>query len=277
MQKYESGIYWHAIWLKDHSALIQVSSSGSTNDPQLDVEIGQLGAISLSDKREIETLVNRFFNLRLDLMPFYEAVKTDRIMAQITERLWGIKSPSTATVFEALINSVIEQQISLKAAWSMQRRLAVALGETLVCQARTYFIYPNPERLATSSIDQLRACGLSGRKAEYVQGISRLVTNGLNLEALSERNDEEIIAELSKIRGVGVWTAEMTMIRGMQKFDAMPADDLGLRRIIAHYYHHGQKIMGEEARRTAQAWPGWRGLASFYLIMAEQLGIEVTY
>ena len=109
-----------------------------------------------------------------------------------------------------------------------------------------------------------------------MQGISRLVTNGPNLEALSERNDEEIIAELSKIRGVGVWTAEMTMIRGMQKFDAMPTDDLGLRRIIAHYYHHGQKIMGEEARRTAQAWAGWRGLASFYLIMAEQLGIKVA-
>jgi len=276
MQKYESGIYWHAIWLRDRPALIQVSSSGTTNDPQLDVEIGQQGPISLSDKRDIKALVDRLFNLGLDLIPFYEAVKTDRIMAQITERLWGIRSPSTATIFEALINSVIEQQISLKAAWSMQKRLIEALGEALIWQGRTYFAYPEPERLASTSIEQLRACGLSGRKAEYVQGIGRLVTNGLDLEALSEQNDEEIIAELCKIRGVGVWTAEMTMIRGMQKFDAIPADDLGLRRILAHYYHHGQKITGEDARRTAQAWAGWRGLASFYLIMAEQFGIEVA-
>jgi DNA-3-methyladenine glycosylase II len=82
--------------------------------------------------------------------------------------------------------------------------------------------------------------------------------------------------ELGKIRGVGVWTAEMTMIRGMQKFDVIPADDLGLRRVISHYYHHCEKITGDVARRTAQSWAGWRGLASFYLIMAKQLGIEVA-
>ncbi|MCJ7444415.1 MAG: hypothetical protein MUO26_07795 [Methanotrichaceae archaeon] len=275
MQRYESGIYWHAIRLGDRPALIQVRSSGTTNDPELDVEIYKQSAISLNDKRETKELVGKLFNLRLNLMPFYEAVKHDRIMAQIIERLWGLRSPSTATVFEALIDSVIEQQISLKAAWSMQRRLVEILGDALLWKDRPYFAYPKPERLATSSIEQLRACGLSGRKAEYVQGIGKLVTNGLDIEALSARNEEEIIEKLGKIRGVGIWTAEMTMIRGMQKFDAMPADDLGLRRVIARYYHHGKKITGDDARRTAQSWAGWRGLASFYLIMAEQLGIEV--
>ncbi len=77
--------------------------------------------------------------------------------------------------------------------------------------------------------------------------------------------------ELSGVRGVGIWTAEMTMIRGMQKFDAMPADDLGLRRIISHYYYQDRRITGEEARSTAEGWKGWRGLASFYLIMAQML------
>jgi len=65
------------------------------------------------------------------------------------------------------------------------------------------------------------------------------------------------------------------MIRGLQKFDAMPADDLGLRRIISHYYYDGKKIGGDEARRTAQDWMPWRGLASFYLIMAERQRIEI--
>lgn len=88
-------------------------------------------------------------------------------------------------------------------------------------------------------------------------------------------DEEKIIDELSQIRGVGVWTAEMTMIRGMQKFDAFPADDIGLRRIIAHYYYGGEQITGEEAKYTAAAWAGWRGLASFYLVMAEQLKIVV--
>ncbi len=76
--------------------------------------------------------------------------------------------------------------------------------------------------------------------------------------------------ELSGVRGVGIWTAEMTMIRGMQKLDAMPADDLGLRRIISHYYQD-RRITGEEARKIALGWKGWRGLASFYLILAGEM------
>ena len=117
----------------------------------------------------------RLFNLNLDLLPFYEAVKSDRIMLQITRRLWGLHSPSTATVFEALVDSIIEQQISLKAAWSMQRRLIETFGGALTLRGRTYFAFPVPEKLAAASIEQLRACGLSGRKAEYVQGVAKLV------------------------------------------------------------------------------------------------------
>ncbi len=226
------------------------------------------------DRSDIEALVTRLFNLNLDLLPFYEAVKSDRIMLQITRRLWGLHSPSTATVFEALVDSIIEQQISLKAAWSMQRRLIEAFGEALTLQGRTYFAFPVPEKLAAATIEQLRACGLSGRKAEYVQGVAKLVQDGLDLESFRSWGEEKIIEELSQIRGVGVWTAEMTMIRGMQKYDAFPADDIGLRRIIAHYYYGGEKISGDEARQTAAAWSGWRGLASFYLVIAEMLQIE---
>jgi len=278
IQRYEDGIYWHAVRLENQPALIQVRSTGTTKDPEIRVEIEQQGTstISRDAKREAMALVERVFNLGLDLMPFYEAVKHDRIMAQITKRLWGLKSPSTATVFEALIDSVIEQQISLRAAWSMQRRLVEALGDAMTWKGRTFFAYPKPERLAGASIEMLRSYGLSGRKAEYVKGIGRLVMNGLDLDSLSSRSEKEIIEELVKIRGVGVWTAEMTMIRGMQKYDAIPADDLGLRRVIANYYNHGEKITGDDARRIAQSWAGWRGLASFYLIMADQLSVEVV-
>jgi DNA-3-methyladenine glycosylase II len=276
IQRYEDGAYWHVIRLTDRPALIKLHSSGTTNDPELNIEIEPLGAVSLKHEREVRAIVGRLFNFRLDLLSFYDAVKRDRIMAQIAEHLWGLKSPSTATIFEALIDSVIEQQISLKAAWSIQRKLVEALGDTLIWKGQTYFAYPKPEKLAIASIERLRACGLSNKKGEYIKGIGRLVMNGFDLEALSSQNEAGIIEKLCKIRGVGVWTAEMTMIRGMQKFDAIPADDLGLRRVIGHYYYHGEKITGEQARRTAQAWAGWRGLASFYLIVAKQTGIEVA-
>lgn len=274
IQRYEGGVFWQTVRLGGALALIRVSSQGTVDHPQIRVQVGPKDALSDDDKEDIETLVVRLFNLKLDLLPFYEAVKDDRIMRPIAKRLWGLHSPSTATAFEALIDSIIEQQISLKAAWSMQRRLIETFGEALNLRGRTYFAFPEPNVLEGATIEELRNCGLSGRKAEYVQGVARLVAGGLDLENFRAWDEKRIIEELSLIRGVGVWTAEMTMIRGMQKFDAFPADDIGLRRLIARYYYGSEKITGEEARRTAAAWAGWRGLASFYLVMAEMLKIE---
>jgi len=280
---YEGGTYRQAVSLGKRLALIKVRSLQTVEDPLLSVEVVPAdGAPDLShdlsseDAKAAKSIVTRLFNLDLDLQSFYDAVKGDPILAELSLRLRGLRSPSTATVFEALIDSIIEQQISLQAAHSMQRKLILAFGMSMSVGGVPHYIFPGPGQLSSATIDQLRGCGLSGRKAEYVLGVSRLVMDGLDLEGLRESDERKIIEELGKIRGVGVWTAEMTMIRGMQKFDAIPADDLGLRRVISHYYYHGGKISGEEARRTAKGWKGWRGLASFYLIMAEILGIKIA-
>lgn len=275
IQKYEGGIYSQAIRLGERLAHIKVRSLGTTDAPLLSADLQSDRAFSRREVLLAESSIQRIFNLDLNLLPFYAAAKGDRIMGRLTHLLRGLKSPSTATAFEALIDSIIEQQISLKAAWSMQRRLIETFGDALILGDRTLLIFPQAKRLAAAPIEQLRRCGLSGRKAQYVRDVSQRVSAGLDLEAFRAYPDEEIVEELCKIRGVGVWTAEMTMIRGLQKFDAMPADDLGLRRIISHYYYDGKKIGGDEARRTAQDWMPWRGLASFYLIMAERQRIEI--
>jgi DNA-3-methyladenine glycosylase II len=102
------------------------------------------------------------------------------------------------------------------------------------------------------------------------------VDGRLDLEKFKTYKDaEEIIMELCKIRGIGVWTVELTMLRGMNKLEVLPADDLGLRRHIAHYYCNDRKISGEEARSIAERWGNWKGLAGFYLILAARLGVEL--
>jgi DNA-3-methyladenine glycosylase II len=101
-------------------------------------------------------------------------------------------------------------------------------------------------------------------------------TGNLDLEKLKGyEHVEYIIAGLDKVRGVGVWTAELTILRGMQRFEAIPADDLGLRRVISHYYCSDRAISPGEARQIAAKWGKWKGLASFYLIVAGVLDLEV--
>lgn len=274
IRRYEAGAYWQVIRLNERLALVTVRSLGTVDEPLLFVDLEPDEGLSKADRIAADAMVCSIFNLNLDLRPFYEAVKGDKVMSHLTRALRGMRSPSTTSVFEALIDSIVEQQISLQAAWSVQRRLTEAFGDVLALGEKTYYANPLPERLAEATVEQLRACGLSGRKAEYVRDVSRLVVNGLDLEGLKAYDDHSIIQKLCKIRGVGIWTAELTMVRGMQKFDAIPADDLGIRKAIAHYYYDDRKISGAEARRTAEQWRGWRGLASFYVIMGERLGID---
>ena len=275
IRRYEAGRYWQVIRLNERLALATVQSLGTVDEPSITVELEPDEGISEQEEMAARASIIKIFNLNLDLGPFYSSVKIDKVMSRLTRALRGLRSPSTTSAFEALIDSIIEQQISLNAAWSVQRRLTEAFGDVLVLGDRKYYAFPTAESLASATVEGLRACGLSGRKAEYIRDASRLVADGLDLEGLKVRKDEEIIGELGRIRGVGLWTAELTMVRGMQKFDAIPADDLGIRRALSHYYYGDRKISGTEARRTAEQWKGWRGLASFYLIMAERLKIEV--
>jgi DNA-3-methyladenine glycosylase II len=200
-------------------------------------------------------------------------MKRDKTLAGLMERMQGLKSPAPPTVFEALIDSIVEQQISLNVAEGIERRLIKAFGGKLKLDGNVFFAFPTPKDLVAASAKRLRSCGLSSRKAEYIRGISKLVAERkLDLEKLQDHESTgQIVSELDRVRGIGVWTAEMTMVRGMRKFEAFPADDLGLRRIISRYFCNNRKISAEEARRIAEKWGKWKGLVAFYLVMADWL------
>ncbi len=274
---YENGKYRQVIRANNKLILITVESSGSVDAPVLSAELRSNQKISENDRRAAEEAISYILNLGLNLDTFYWAVKNDRIMAEIAEKLRGLKNPTTPTVFESLISSIIEQQISLIVAHSMERKVVKAFGDALRIDEMDYYIFPTPQRLATATIEELRQCGLSEKKAEYIRDVSKSIVEGkLDLEGLKELEDTNtVIDRLLNIRGIGRWTAEMAVLRGMRRLEEMPADDIGLRRCMAHYYSNGRRISTDEARQIAQKWGKWKGLAGFYLIIAEHLGIEV--
>lgn len=277
IRKYENGRYWQVIRVDNRLVLVTIKSSGSVDFPSLSVELKSNEEISATDRMKVEEVIGSSLNLELELEAFYRDIKNDRIMSTIVDKLRGLRSPRTPTVFEALVSSIIEQQISLSVAHSMERKVVKAFGDALTVNGKVYYAFPTPERLASVAIEQLRQCGLSSKKAEYIVGVAKSIVEGtLDLEGLEELQDTSaVIDRLLKIRGIGIWTAEMTVLRGMHRLEEMPADDIGLRRCIAHYYRSDQKLPADEARRIAKKWGRWKGLAGFYLIIAEHLGIEI--
>jgi len=275
IRSFRNGVFRQAIGINDTVVLIEVTSEGSGTGALVRVTARSDKKISRADIHRIRETVVSLFNLNEDLVPFYRAIEGDRILSGLAGRMQGLKSPTTPTVFEALIDSVIEQQISLTAAHTIQDRLIRLTGRSITFQDQEYFCYPTPAVLAKVPAETFRGFGMTNRKGEYIHNISQAMVEGeLDPEHFRNYTDtDEIIREMIKIRGIGKWTAELTILRGIHRLDSFPADDVGTRRIIAKYYHSGKRMTADDARRFAEAWGQWKGLAAYYLEIADLLGI----
>ena len=273
--KYDGTAYRQVLRVDGKLLLATIASMGSVDAPQLCAVFTSDRSLSARDVTAAHAVISSVFNAHLDVKPFYHAIRNDPVMAELSGKLRGLKNPATATVFQALVDSIIEQQIALNVAHVLQRRVIKAFGDVLVVDGDTYYAFPTPERMAVASVDSLRRCGLSRRKAEYITDIgARIAAQAVDLERLSQYGETQMILDsLCSLRGVGVWTAELTAIRGLNRLDVFPADDLGLRRWVAHYYCSERTITSAQARGIAEQWGKWKGLAGYYLVVAGLLKI----
>ncbi|MGI6153920.1 MAG: DNA-3-methyladenine glycosylase family protein [Christensenellaceae bacterium] len=182
----------------------------------------------------------------------YLKSKDKRLKKEI-ERIGKIEREVTGDLFAALVSSIVGQQISMKAADTVWRRLNELAGEM------------TPERVAAMPKERLQSAGMSMRKTEYIQGIARAVVNGeIDLDALWGMTDEQVVGALVKLRGVGVWTAEMLMIFSMQRKDIFSWDDLAIRRGLMMLHRH-KELPRERFERYRRRYSPYCSIASLYL------------
>jgi DNA-3-methyladenine glycosylase II len=276
IRTFRDGVFRQVLDTGNAPMLAEVRTSGTTENPELVISFRSDRRIRSNDKRRAREMVASILSITDDLSAFYRAVADDPVLADLTNRLRGVRAPVTPTVFEALADSIIEQQISLNAAHSIENRLIRAVGKPLDLDGNVFYCYPDPAVLAGTPDSTFRGCGLTTRKGEYIRDISRLILEGgLDVENFRNYQDTEtVIEELVKIRGIGRWTAELIVLRGLHRPDAFPADDIGVRRFIAQFYCPGRKISAAEARAFAERWGTWKGFAAYYLEAADLLGIR---
>ncbi len=189
-------------------------------------------------------------------------------MGPMARRLYGLKASRPASLFDMAVIAVTEQQISLAAAYRIRERLIEAYGDVV----DGHSLYPTPEELAGRSVDELKACGLSGMKADYIIGLARQVVGGsVDLDALKAMGDEEARESITSLRGFGPWAAEYILVRGLGRSDVVPADDLGIRTLVGHYLGDGSRMSSVEVRRVLEPFAPWRGLAAFYMLADHRL------
>jgi DNA-3-methyladenine glycosylase II len=174
----------------------------------------------------------------------------------IATRLRRRSEERPADAYGALLRAIVGQQLSTKAARTIYGRVLDLFDGTT----------PSPELLLEASEQDLRACGLSGRKVEYVRDLAAHVLAGeLELDRLGELADEEVIEEIVAVRGLGQWTAEMFLIFHLERPDVLSGGDLGIRKAIQIEYSLAEMPTPQKVLEIGELWRPHRSLASLYL------------
>jgi len=181
-------------------------------------------------------------------------IKTDPTMARIIRAHPKVFMMRRGEAFMTLARAICGQQISVKAAQSVWNRVCECVGDI------------TPQNVLSRKRPQLRACGLSDRKTEYIADLAQHFADGkIHERSWPQMDDEAIIAELTDVRGIGRWTAEMFLMFNLLRPDVFPLGDLGLQKGIRVNYFKGRKISLGRMRRLGENWRPWRSVATWYL------------
>ena len=151
----------------------------------------------------------------------------DRRLGEVIDRIGYIDRAVDTDLFSAIVHHIIGQQISTKAQATIWQRMRDALGEV------------NAESILAAGVPELQALGMTFRKAEYITDLAQKARDGaFDLDGIWQKTDGEVIRELSSLKGVGIWTAEMILLFCMQRPDVFSYDDLAIQRGLRMLYHH---------------------------------------
>ena len=227
---------------------VAVSQTGPPDSPT--IQVAATGD-RMPPEAVITAALNRLLGLRVDLTAFYELAAADPKLGPLAQRFRGVKPPRFLTLFEALINGIACQQITLTQGIRLQDRLAEKYGMARAESAEVESVevelvevesvevesvesahaFPRPEDLAAAEPAALQAMGFSRQKVLALLTLACDITEGrLDLEALETMGDEAALAHLLELRGVGRWTAEYIQLRGLGRLRVFPGDDVGARK-----------------------------------------------
>lgn len=188
----------------------------------------------------------------------------DAVLAPIIKQIGLCTIRPHNNYYWELVDSIISQQISIKAAASIERRFQDLFGSKV----------PAPEQILKKSLDELRGVGLSRPKAGYVRDLAEHIVSGkLKLDSFEKLSNEEIAKELIAVKGIGEWTAHMFLMFSLARTDILPVGDLGVRNSIKRLYGYDHLPEAQEIKELSAKnhWKPYESIASWYLWQSVRL------
>ena len=267
VDRWDGTAYRRALVVGDRAVSVEVTQTGDVDRPSLTVSNLTEGTLSSGERRSVEAQLKRLLGLDVDLSGFYALADDDARIGPLAERLRGVKPPRFPTLFEALANAIANQQLSLEVGIELLNRISERFG---MHPADEYGLvaFPDPTSVLGGSVHDLRELGFSMRKAEYLMDSAHAVLIGTVEEATLAAADRVTATEmLLGVRGIGRWSAEYALLRGLGNIDVFPADDVGARNKLQRFFELSTPPDREQILDIMKPWAPYAGLMYFHMLL----------
>ncbi len=220
-----------------------------------------------NNEPDVFGLVRMMLGCDHDLMDFEHSAVAIPWLAPLVQRMHGVKPPRYPTLWEACVNAIVFQQLSLPSATAIMRRLIVALGQSVKAEGIPVplYVFPAAESFSRATEDLLRKTGLSASKIATLRRVAEALTSGrIDTAKLEQCKSNDAAAILRQIKGIGPWTAAVILLRGLGRLDVFPANDTSVASNIALVSgtapYDAESVLATLGRQ--------RGMLYFYLLLA---------
>ncbi len=267
IDRWDGKTYSRALALKGGAVEVAVSQDGPPENPVLLVQANG-PYLTASAKAWIVETLERLLGLRINLDNFHAMAKRVPMLQDLTRRFYGFKPPRYPSLFEALANAICCQQITLTQGITMLNRLAEAWGERAVSYGAALHAFPRPAVLAKIDPESLRELGFSATKARsLVEAAEAFASGAFDADRLSTLDDASVVETLTRLRGVGPWSAQYVLLRGLGRLNVFPAADSGALSSLRRLLGREEALSAEEGRRLMERWRPYSGLVYFHLLL----------
>lgn len=266
VDRWDGRTYQRVLELECGAVEVAVVQEGEPAAPRLSVT---LTGVRLDQEAEdaAGVVLIRLLGLEIDLSAFYSLADGDPFLGPLDARFRGVKPPRLPTLFECLVNAIACQQLTLTVGIGLLNKLAATYGAGL--GGRAQHAFPRPAQLAGIDPEALRSLGFSGAKARSLVALAAAVETGaFDAEAIESLDDEEALAALTRLRGIGRWSGEYALLRGLGRLHVFPGDDVGARNNLARRLGRDRPLDYAEVQEAVRPWHPFAGLVYFHLLLA---------
>jgi DNA-3-methyladenine glycosylase II len=259
--------YRRVVSLDGRPVSMSVTQDGVPDAPRLSVLLAG-GAVDARDEALARNALDTLLGLRVDVSAFAAMAAADPVLGPLAERMRGLRPPRFPTVFEALVNGVACQQLSLTVGIHLLNRLTAGHGRSAADDPDGPRAFPDPAALAALRPEELKRHGFSATKARTIIDSAQAIATGrLDLEALDRLDDVAAVERLTGLHGIGRWTAEYVLLRGLGRLHVFPGDDVGAQNKLKRLLEIETRLDYQAVRRLVARWHPFAGVVYFHLLL----------